>query len=72
VIYSVVTFGTVFATDNGGIATSLDPLAFVTDWWPTPQPWLADDPAAWAARVFGNALRYAVTALSLLPTAMAL
>jgi hypothetical protein len=72
VIYSLTTFGTVFATDNGGIATTLDPAGYVTDWWPAPQPGLADDPAAWAARVLGNALGYVATALSLLPTGMAL
>lgn len=72
VIYSLTTFGTVFATDNGGIAATLDRAAYVTDWWPTPQPGLADDPGAWAARVLGNALDYVVTALSLLPTGMAL
>jgi hypothetical protein len=72
VIYSLTTFGTVFATDNSGIATTLDPAAYVTDWWPAPQPGLADDPAAWAARVLGNALGYVTTALSLLPTGMAL
>jgi hypothetical protein len=72
VIYSLTTFGTVFATDNSGIATTLDPAAYVTDWWPTPQPGLQDDPAAWAARVLDNAISYAVTALSLLPTGMAL
>ncbi|WP_211277345.1 glycosyltransferase family 2 protein [Erythrobacter donghaensis] len=72
VIYSLATFGTLFATDNSAIATRLDPLAYVTDWWPTPQPGLSDDPAAWAARALGNALGYVTTALSLLPTGMAL
>lgn len=72
VIYSLTTFGTVFATDNSGTATTLDPAAYVTDWWPVPQPGLADDPGAWAARVLGNGLGYVVTGLSLLPTGMAL
>ncbi len=72
VIYSLATFGTVFATDNSGTATALDPAAFVTDWWPTPQPGLADDPAAWALRVFGNLPDFAVTGASLLPTRMGL
>ena len=72
VFYSLTTFGTVFATDNSGTATTLDPAAYVTDWWPSPQPGLADDPAAWAARVAGNVLGYAATGLSLVPTAMAL
>ncbi len=72
VLYSLATFGTLFATDNSAIATRLDPLAYVTDWWPAPQPGLADDPAAWVARAFGNALGYVATALSLLPTGMAL
>ncbi|WP_199799089.1 glycosyltransferase family 2 protein [Porphyrobacter sp. YT40] len=72
VFYSLATFGTLFATDNSAIATRLDPLAYVTDWWPTAQPGLADDPGAWAARVLGNAWGYVTTALSLLPTGMAL
>lgn len=72
VIYSLATFGSVFATDNSATATALDPAAYVTDWWPVPQPRLADDPAAWAARVAGNVLGYAYTAASLLPTFMAL
>jgi len=33
------------------VAKSLDPLAFVTDWWPVPQPTVADDPAAWLLRI---------------------
>ena len=56
VAYSLVIFGTPFATDNAGIAAALDPRAYVTDWWQTPQPTFADDPLAWAAKVAGNAL----------------
>lgn len=54
--YSLATFATPFASDNAGIAKSLDPRAYVTDWWPVPQPTLADDPLAWAGKVAGNAL----------------
>lgn len=72
VIYSLIRFGTVFATDNSGIATMLDPAAFVTDWWPAPQPGLADDPAAWAARVAANVWGYFYTLAALLATSMGL
>lgn len=65
VLYSLTTFGTLFATDNGGIALQIDPLAYVTDWWPGPQPTLVDDPMAWIARVVWNVLAYAYTAASL-------
>jgi hypothetical protein len=65
VLYSLVTFGIVFATDNSGIAMQIDPLAYVTDWWPSPQPTIADDPAAWFARAGGNVLAYAYTGASL-------
>ena len=54
VAYSLTTFGTVFATDNAGIAASLDPQAFVTDWWPQPQPSVFDDPAAWSGKALGH------------------
>jgi hypothetical protein len=72
VAYSLTTFGTAFATDNGAIATTLDPAAFVTDWWPAPQPGLADDPAAWAAKVAANVGGYAYTLAALLATGMGL
>jgi hypothetical protein len=68
--YSLPTFGTVFATDNAGIATALDPRAFVTDWWPAPQATLADDPGAWATRVAGNVGAFAGVAASLIATPM--
>lgn len=55
IAYSLVIFGTPFATDNAGIAAALDQRAYVTDWWPTPQPTLADDPLAWIGKVAGNA-----------------
>ena len=70
--YSLIVFGDVFATDNSGIATTLDPASFVTDWWPTQQPGLSDDPAAWAARIADNALGLGYTGLALLATAMGL
>ncbi|MCK0098213.1 glycosyltransferase family 2 protein [Qipengyuania sp. S6317L1] len=66
VAYSLGTFGTVFATDNAGIATALDPRAFVTDWWPQAQPSLADDPGAWALKVMGGAGQWAVNAIAIL------
>ncbi len=72
VIYSLITFGTVFATDNSGIATALDPAAYVTDWWPAPQLGLTDDPAAWAARLAANAFGLAYTGAALLATGMGL
>ena len=72
VAYSLMTFGTAFATDNNGIATTLDPAAFVTDWWPAPQPGLADDPAAWAARVAANVGAFFYTLAALLATGMGL
>ncbi|OBV10335.1 glycosyltransferase family 2 protein [Erythrobacter dokdonensis] len=72
VTYSLMTFGTAFATDNSSTAASLDPAAYVTDWWPAPQPGLADDPAAWAARVAANVWGYSYTAAALLATGMGL
>ncbi|MEM7688945.1 MAG: glycosyltransferase family 2 protein [Pseudomonadota bacterium] len=58
ITYSLTTFGSVFATDNAGVATSLDPRAFVTDWWPTPQPTMADDPLGWVGKVIGHTPRF--------------
>ena len=58
IAYSLATFGVVFATDNSGVVTTLDPRAFVTDWWPVAQPALADDPGAWLARVTGNVVGF--------------
>ncbi|MCL9997837.1 MAG: glycosyltransferase family 2 protein [Erythrobacter sp.] len=63
--WSLATFGTPFATDNAGIAAALDPRAYVTDWWPTPQPTLADDPLAWAGKVGANLGRFAYIAAGL-------
>lgn len=65
VAYSLTHFGTLFATDNAGIATALDPRAYVTDWWPTPQPTPADDPLAWAGKVAANVGRVAYVAAAL-------
>lgn len=69
VAWSLATFGTPLATDNAGIATALDPRAYVTDWWPAPQPSLADDPLAWGAKVAANigTLAYVVAGLALSP-----
>ena len=65
VAYSLATFGTLFATDNAGIATSLDPRAFVTDWWPVAQPTLSDDPGAWVLKVLGGAGQWVVNGLTI-------
>lgn len=54
IAYSLATFGSLFATDNSGVATALQTGAFVTDWWPQPQPNWSDDPAAWSLKVIGN------------------
>ena len=73
VAYSLTHFGTLFATDNAGIATALDPRAYVTDWWPTPQPTFANDPATWAGKVAANVGRvaYVAAALMLSPLGLA-
>ncbi|WP_199797846.1 hypothetical protein [Porphyrobacter sp. HT-58-2] len=65
IAYSLSTFGTLFATDNAGIATAIDPAAYVTDWWPNARPSLSDDPLGWAARVAGNGLGLVRTFASL-------
>ncbi|MEE4155028.1 MAG: glycosyltransferase family 2 protein [Erythrobacter sp.] len=70
IAFSLATFGTPFATDNAGVALTLDPRAFVTDWWPSAQPSLADDPAAWLLRLGGNVVRFALIAASLALTPM--
>lgn len=70
--WSLATFGTPLPTDNAGIAAALDPRAYVTDWWPTPQPTLADDPLAWAAKVAGNAAGLLRTAAGLLASPLGL
>ena len=66
IAYSFSTFGTVFVTDNSGIATSIDPDAFVTDWWPEPQPGISDDPDAWLGKVASAVPGFVYVALSLL------
>ena len=65
VAYSLTTSGTLFATDNAGIATSLDRRAFVTDWWPAAQPTLSDDPVAWALKVMGGAGQWVVNGITI-------
>ncbi len=52
--YSLLRFGTVFATDNRLVTLSTDPAAFVTDFRPSWVPGLRDDPQAWLAKVWGN------------------
>ncbi|MBU7578934.1 MAG: glycosyltransferase family 2 protein [Porphyrobacter sp.] len=66
IAFSLATFGTPFATDNAGIAAAIDPRAYVTDWWPGPQPTLHDDLLAWAGKVAGNigALAYVAAGLA--------
>ena len=68
IAYSLATFGTVFATDNSAVATSLDAQAFVTDWWPDAQPSLADDPASWVSKVLWNVGQWGLNGLALLLT----
>jgi hypothetical protein len=72
VAYSLATFGTVFATDNAGAAFTIDPQAYVNDWWPIAQPTIADDPLAWAARVAGNAVGFLRTVASLIASPLGL
>jgi hypothetical protein len=73
VAYSLTHFGTLFATDNAGIATALDPRAYVTDWWPVPQASLADDPLAWTGKIAGNlgTLVYVAAGLAASPLGLA-
>jgi hypothetical protein len=70
--YSLAHFGAIFATDNAGIAAALDPRAYVTDWWPTPQPSLTDDPVAWAGKVAGSLGMLAYVAAGLMASALGL
>jgi hypothetical protein len=72
VAYSLTHFGSLFATDNAGIAASLDRRAFVTDWWPTPQPTFADYPLAWAGKVAANLGRLAHAAAGLVASPLGL
>jgi multidrug transporter EmrE-like cation transporter len=72
IAFSLNTFGVIFATDNAGIATSLDPKAFVTDWWPAAQPSLGDDLAAWLAKLTSNLGNLVYTAIALLFSPMGL
>jgi hypothetical protein len=72
IAYSLATFGTVFATDNAGAALTIDPKAYVTDWWPTAQPTIVEDPLAWAARVMGNAVGFLRTVVSLMASPLGL
>ncbi len=72
IAYSWTTFGTVFASDNSGVLTALDPSAFVTDWWPEPQPGMTDDPVSWLGKVLGNIGQFAWTAAALAISLMGL
>ncbi|CAN5370134.1 hypothetical protein BH10PSE13_BH10PSE13_11300 [soil metagenome] len=57
ILYSRQHFHRWFATDNSRTALSADPLAYVTDWWPSPQPTLFDEPVRWLAKVALNFMR---------------
>jgi hypothetical protein len=57
IVYSRERFGRWFVTDNGPIAMSPDPKAFVTDWWPAPPPTAMDLPLHWIGKVAINAAR---------------
>ena len=70
--YSWATFGTLFATDNSGVLTALDPRAFVTDWWPEPRPSLSEYPAAWIGKLAGNIGTFAWNMAALSFSAMGL
>jgi hypothetical protein len=72
IAYSLANFGTVFATDNAGAAFTIDPEAYVNDWWPSAQATIADDPLAWAARVAGNAFGFVRTFASLIASPLGL
>ncbi len=72
VAYSLVHFGTAFATDNAGVAAALDRRAFVTDWWPTPQPTFADNPLGWAAKIAKNLVKLAHAAAGLVASLLGL
>lgn len=71
--YSLTHFGTLFATDNAGIAAAIDARAYVTDWWPAAQSGFADDPAAWAGKVIANlgTLAYVGAGLAASPLGLA-
>ena len=70
IIYSLTTFGVFFATDNSGVATAVDPRAFVTDWWSVAPLTLGDDPGAWLARISVNAARFSFGIIRVLATWM--
>ena len=70
IIYSLTTFGVLFATDNAGVATALDPRAFVTDWWSVAPPTLGDDPGAWFVRISINAAGFLFGIIRVLATWM--
>ncbi len=72
IAYSLTTFGTLFATDNAGIATSLDPQGFVTDWWPSPRPGMAEDPTAWLDKVIGQLPGFAYLGAAVLASPLGL
>ena len=72
VVYSVSTFGVPFATDNSWVAMALDRSAFVTDWWPAPQPTAADAPLALLSRILDNAWRFGGAILRVVSSDMAL
>ncbi|MFO6445687.1 glycosyltransferase family 2 protein [Erythrobacter sp. NE805] len=72
IVHSLIRFGTPFATDNAGIATSLDLAAYVTDWWPEAQAPVAGAPLALAVKIAANVLTCAWTGAGLLASPMGL
>ena len=65
IIYSLSVFGVVFVTDNAWVVKSIDPRAFVTDWWPEPRPDLSDDFGAWLHKIAVNTVRFGGSILNL-------
>jgi hypothetical protein len=54
IYYSLSRFGAVFASESGGVALLSDKSAYVTDWWPSPQATVFEDPAGWIEKVSIN------------------
>ncbi len=72
IVYSLSHFGIAFATDNSRVATAIDPLVSVTDWWPVAQPTLVDNPIAWLKRIFENIIEFTQALASVTATRMGL
>jgi len=56
--YSYTTFGSLFITDNSGVALAVDADAYVSDWWTLEQASMRatalDNPTAWFLKLFKN------------------